>query len=187
MFFKKVRRRNQNKTMTGAVTKTYTTSNKLFVIPEGDFDIIDAIYVSQGTTGRFRLHIGNHGVIDQVGPEQHAKDDKPQLCFLGMYSMNLLCYMYQFLNTSIGKDSEEEVTYTIKGKKYDNSEHLLMYENMTFEYQSLLVKLVHNYPKVNSVKELLNREIVVPVVSCGKLNYLAYKQGCCCLLFCYDE
>lgn len=167
-------------------TKTYTTSKRLFEIPAGDFQIIDAVYVSLGATGTFGLHI-YHSLIDRVQPEQHPKDDKPQLCFLGMHTMNLLCYMYPFGATYISKDNDEEVTYTIKGKNYPTIEQLKHFEDIYWEHQPLMVKMLHDPPKATSVKELLNREIMVPVVSCGKLNYLVYKQGCCCLLFCSDE
>ena len=172
--------------MTGSVTKTYTTSNRFFMLPDGDFDVIDAVYVSPGATGSFGLHI-YHSLIDRVQPEQHLKDDKPQLCFLGMFNMNLLCYMYPFGVTHISKDNDEEVTYTVKGKKYPTIEQLKHFEDIYWEHQPLMVKMLHKPPKATSVKELINREIMVPVVSCGKLNYLFYKQGYCCLLFCFDE
>lgn len=129
------------------------------------FDVVDAIYVPDGTTGIFALYLGGR-LLDVREPEAIAEGGLYQLCFLGVYRMPLLMY-----NTCSGvcvacHDAQRPVTYTIVGRKYAQLSDLAREE----EFEGTL-------------EEFLRRDLRFPVVTCGALNYLRYNAGVCGTIF----
>jgi len=163
-----------------ANTKTYTTSERTFRIPSNDFNIISEIHATRG--GVYSLHIGSQ-MIDQ----RELNGDESRLYFLGKNSMDLLVYMLPMTCTTIVKDHDEEVTYTIKGRVYDNMPELMLYEELHSECHDSYMKQV-TYPFVTCDEDkLMKRKIEVPIVAFGMLNFLYYHDGCAALKYWLDN
>lgn len=165
-------------------------------IPKEDFDIIDAIYVPAQSQGKYLLEIGTH-FVDKVKPlmcqRGDAKDWKLQLLFFGKQCMNLLSYMYPYQQTKIyysGNEREDKwqsesvaFEYTVKGKKYTSIEHLIVYENFEYQERDSFFRRVNAMPSVCEKENYLKRQLEVPIVSFGYLNFLYYKDGFCCVRY----
>lgn len=127
-----------------------------------NFDIVDGIYVAQGTTGIFGLYLGGQ-LLDIREPEGISEDGLNQLCFLGTYRPPLLMYKWGYSGLCVAcHDVERPVTFTIVGRKYAHLSDLAREEGFT-----------------GTVEEFRNRDVRFPVVTCGSLNYLRYNVDVC--------
>lgn len=181
------------------ITKKYKTNKSVLEIPKEDFQIIDAIYVPAGTQGGFLLEIGN-SIVDQVEPQMCQRNGQEdwqwQLCFFGKRDMNLLCYMYPLQQTKVvylGSDKEDEwssdrvpTQYTVRGRTYPTIDELIVMENLIYDSMDEFFHQVNEKPVVCDVHKHLKRTVKVPVVAYGKLNYLYYKDGICCLRYSFE-
>lgn len=151
------------------VRETITVAGTLRV--PRSFDIVDAIYVKEGTTGVFGLFLGGQ-LLDVREPEAISERGLAQLCFLGVHRLPLLMYKWGFSGLTVHQRGEPgaqqgakpEVTYTIVGRKYVCLSDLAREEGFT-----------------GTVEEFLKRDVRFPVVTCGMLNYLRYNRdmaGC---------
>jgi len=178
------------------ITKKYKTSNGVLEIPKEDFQIIDAILVPAGSRGRYLLEIGN-SIVDQVEPQMCQRNGQEdwqwQLWFFGKRDMNLLCYMYPLQQTKVvysGSDKEDQwpydrvtTEYTVQGRNYPTIEELIVMENLIYDSMDEFFRQVNEKPVVCDVHKHLKRLVKVPVVAFRKLNFLYYKDGCCCLRY----
>lgn len=153
----------------GRVTKVYKTNSACFSIFKQDFDIIDQIYVLPETTGKFELHIAGQ-LIDVREPSPFVENGMRQLCFLGKNNMNILNYrLFEFSCVSIKRVNNEEVFYEVHGNKCKDVEELMRLQGFK-----------------GTVDEFLNHNIEEPVVTCGQLNYLRYREDMCGIKFAID-
>ena len=97
--------------------------------------------------------------------------------------------MYPLQQTKVvylGSDKEDQwpydrvtTEYTVQGRNYPTIEELIVMENLLYDSMDEFFRQVNEKPVVK-------RLVKEPVVSFKKLNFLYYRDGCCCLRYNFE-
>lgn len=148
------------------ITKKYTTKNEVFsfLTLMKDFDIVDEILINvpHGSPGKYTIYIGRQWLDNAVKIiPQCGKPDTTELVFFGKSPLRLLLFKLKYMTVTICRDSQDELTYEIKGFKFPSIQYIMNKEGIDD----------------CSEEEYVMQERDQPIVTFGSLNNLRYVDG----------